>query len=100
VAAELSAGGELRRLLREDALEPERQAVPDLPLGRRLAPTRVDLRERVVEGPAPRGSGGENLGRVLVLVEEGLAGPGRGLSRGGRQAVHRRWRKCRLLDRL
>ena len=75
MAAELGAGGEVRRLLRQDPLEPEQERVPDLPLGRRLAAAGGELGEPVVERAAPSGPGRQHDVRILVGTQEGLAGP-------------------------
>ena len=97
VAAQLGAGGEVRPLLGEHALEAEHQAVLDLPAGRGRAASGLDLGEGVVERAPAGGAGREDLGRVFALPEEGLARPGFGSEGGGRQAV-RRLRRCgRLL---
>ena len=56
MAAQLGAGGELRRLLGEHAVEAEHERVVDAPLRRRLAAARVHLGERLVEGAAERGA--------------------------------------------
>ena len=97
VAAQLGARGEVRRLLREHALEPEHERVADLPLGRRRLTARVQLGERVVERAAPRGPGRQRDVRVLVGTQEGLAGPGfgsKGVGPNG-QRVHRFARRMR-----
>jgi len=78
MTAQLGARGEVRRLLREDALEAEQQRVEHLPLGRRLLATRLYLRQGVVEGAPARGARCEYGDRILVISEEGLAGPGFG----------------------
>src|ERR671925_269 len=75
VAPELGAGGEPRRPLAEDALEPEHEAVAHLPARRGLGQPGLDLGQRVVERAPARGAGREDLFRILVGVEEGLACP-------------------------
>ena len=87
--AQLGAGGGRRRLRGEHALEPEHQAVADLPARRRRAAAGFDLGERIVERGAARGAGSEGDGRVLAGVEEGLAGPVLRAKRVGSQAVRR-----------
>ena len=79
VAAELGSGGGSREVLREHALEPEHQAVANLPARGRLREAGPHLLERVVEGGAACGPGCECGGRILV--REGLAAPGRGAGR-------------------
>ena len=97
VAAQLGAGGEVRRVLGEHALEPEHQAVPHLPPGRRrAAPASISARAsssaRRREVPGAR-----TLAGILALAEEGLARPGFGSEGGGHQAVRRLRRGGRLL---
>ena len=75
VAAQLRAGGEMRRPFGEDSLEAEQQRVAHLPLGRRRRTARVQLVERVVERPAAGGSGREDDVRIVIGTQEGLAGP-------------------------
>jgi hypothetical protein len=60
VAAELRAGGEVRRFLRQDALEAEEERVAHLPGRGRLLQLGVDLGEGVVERPASCGTRCEN----------------------------------------
>jgi len=78
MAAKLGARREMRRLLRENALEPEQQRVEHLPLRRRLLAPCGDLRQGVVERAPARGARCENAVRLLVAAEDGLAGPGFG----------------------
>ena len=81
MAAELGPCGGSREVLGEHALEPEHEAVADLPARRRLGETGLHLLERVVEGGAACGSRCERGGRVLVGVQERLAAPGCGAAR-------------------
>ena len=81
VAAELGPGGGSRKVLGKHALEPEHEAVADLPARRRLGEAGLHLLECVVEGGAACGSRCERGGRVLVGVQEWLAAPGRGAGR-------------------
>ena len=76
VAAQLRAGGQAGRPLREHALQAEHQRVADLPLARRRFVAGGDLLEGVVEGTPTRGAGPEHDLRILFGVEERLAGPG------------------------
>jgi hypothetical protein len=93
VAAELRAGGEVRRLLGENPLETEHQAVLHLPLRRGRPLARLDLGERVVERAAAGCAGRECVRGILSLAEEGLSSPGFGSEGGGREAV-----RCLRLD--
>src|SRR5439155_27140462 len=99
VATKLCAGGEPRRALAEDALEPEHEALAHLPARRGLAQPRLDLRQCVVERASARRSGREDLLEVLVGVQEGLACPGFRAERCGCEAAY--LRRCRrMLGRL
>ena len=76
MTAQLGARGEARRLLVEDALEPEHECEADFPLRRRPFVARFHLRECGVERVAEGRPGREHDRRVLVGAQEGLAGPG------------------------
>ena len=96
VAAQLGAGGEARRLLGEDALEPEHERVAHLPLGRGGLQPGVHLHDRVVERAAYRRARPQRGGGVVVGAKEGLSGPcfgpkGRGSDAFGRLPVVRRF---------
>ena len=98
VAAQLGAGLQVRRLLAQHALEPEHQRVADLPVGRRLLRACLDLGEGVVERAAAGGAGREHLARILVRVQERLAGPrGGALGRSDERARRLRHGQ-RLID--
>ena len=73
VGVELGAVGEVRLLLGEQPLEAEHEREVAAPLDRRRLAALVDLGERGVQRPAPRGAGGEVL-RLLALEQERLAG--------------------------
>ena len=75
MAAQLGAGGEVRRLLGQHALEAEHEREAHLPLRGRLLVAGLDLGERLVERIPARCSRREHLGRILVAVEQGLTGP-------------------------
>ena len=75
MAAQLGSGREARRLLGQHALEAEHEREVHLPLRGRLLVAGLDLGERLVERVPARRSRREHLGRILVAVEEGLAGP-------------------------
>ena len=75
VAAQLRARREPGRLVGEDALEAEHEAVAHLPLRRRNAFAGIHLRDRVVERAAAGGSLGKDALRVFAGVEERLARP-------------------------
>ncbi len=76
VAAQLRAGGEVRRPLRERALEAEQQRKAHLPRWRRFRTAGGELDQRVVECPPACRAGREDDCRVLVGAHERLAGPG------------------------
>jgi len=90
VATQLGAGREMRRLLRQDALEAEHEREAHLPLRRWLVPARLELGERLVERVPAGRSGREHLGRVLAVVEHGLSGPVSGASCRCDEVVRRR----------
>jgi hypothetical protein len=75
VPPQLGPGGEADRFRREHALEAEHQPEADAPAERRLLGSGVQLAERLVEGVSPRSSGREHALRLLVRVQERLAGP-------------------------
>jgi hypothetical protein len=75
VAAERGAGGGARFRLGEHALEPEQEAVADLPLRGRRCEAGVHLRDRVVERTAAGCARAERNGRILAFTEERLTRP-------------------------
>ena len=95
VATQLGSGLQQRRLAREHALQAEHEREANPPLVGRLVVARVDLGDRFVQGLAPRGAGGEHLGRLLVRPQQGLTGPASGALGIRRQA--RRLCGCRPL---
>ena len=76
--AQLGPGGGPRRVLRQDALEPEHEPVPDLPPRRGAGEPCVHLLQGVVERGAAGRTRGERDRRVLVGRQERLAEPGFG----------------------
>ena len=75
VAAQLGARSKAGRMVGDDALEAEHERVANLPLGGRRLEPRFHLCEGVVERLAACMAFAEHLGGVLVLPQEGLAGP-------------------------
>ena len=73
VRVQLGAVAQLRRLVGEQALEAEQQREVAAPLDRGVLGALVDLGQRGVERPPPRGARGERLG-PLAVEQEGLAG--------------------------
>jgi hypothetical protein len=100
VAPKLGARGEVGRLFREDAFEPEHEREADLPLGRGRRKACVDLFGRLVERRATGGSGRQRFGGVLAFPQEGLARPGFCSEGGGRQAICCLRVSRRLVDRF
>jgi hypothetical protein len=100
VAPQLGAGGEMRRLLAEDALEPEHEREPDLPLGRGTCTAGLDLGDGLLECLSARRSRREHDGRILLFVDERLAGPRRSPEYHGLQAVRPGRGFRRLVDDL
>jgi hypothetical protein len=94
VAAQLGSRGEARRLLGEDALEPEHEGEADFPLQRRRLVARFHLGERRVERVPERRAGRQHDRSVLVGPQEGLARPGFRPKGRGFDAV-RILRRCR-----
>src|SRR5205085_9136525 len=90
VAPQLWSGGEVRRAVAEDALEPEHEPVAHLPALRGLARAGLELGQGVVERASARGAGGENLLGVLPVVQERLACPGFCADRCGCEPALRR----------
>ena len=100
MAAQLRAGREAGRSLAQDALEPQHEAEADLPLRRRLVAAGLDLSERLVESAASRRPGRQHGRRILLGVEERLAGPRFGAGSGFGEGV-RCLRRCgRILGRV
>ena len=100
MAAQLGAGGKLRRLLGEHSLEAEHEREAHLPLGGRLLAALLDLGQGLVESPAPRRLGRKRVGRFLAVVEERLSGPFLGAFGCGDEIVGRRERYGSLLGGL
>ena len=73
VRVELGAVAQLRRLLGEQALQPEQQREVAAPLDRGVLGARVELGEGRVQRPAPGSALGKRL-RPLAVEQEGLAG--------------------------
>ena len=93
MAPQLGPGGEPRRPVAEDALEPEHEPVAHLPAVGGLARAGLDLGQGVVEGAPARGAGSENLLGVLPVVQERLACPGFCAERCGFEPALRRCRR-------
>ena len=78
----------------EDPFESEHQPVAHFPAWRRLVAAGFDLGQRVVEGAAACGTGGERRRRLLAGMDERLAEPVLGAARGRGQGLGL-FRRCR-----
>ncbi len=99
MSAQLGAGGQVRRLLREDALQAEHERVANLPLRGRLVPAGLDLSGRLVQRLSACRSGRQNLDGLLAVVQHRLADPVRRPCCRRDEFVSRR-RLCSLLRRF
>ena len=100
VPPQLGSGGEARRLVGQDPLEPEHQAVAHLPARRRALAAGLHLAERVVECATARGAGREDALEVLAGVEKRFACPRLGTAGKCCKLGRRGRRKGQVLSRF